>query len=126
MDKRMEEVLKRFKERTVKKCYKMELLEENPNLTDSKLGGKPYLPKNEEYPKDSNGNAMPLLAQINLAEISLKNYPEKGLLQIYVDKALSYPAEYKVLYFESIEEECNKEISDIDLSEFILQDEEGI
>ena len=36
MDKRMEEVLKRFKERTVKKCYKMELLEENPAVPNNR------------------------------------------------------------------------------------------
>lgn len=122
MNEKMNKVLKKFKEKTLKKCYKIELLEEEPKLTDSKLGGIPYLPQNKEYPKDRFGNAMPLLAQINLAEISLESYPQKGLLQIYVDKSLSYPADYKIIYIENMEETCNTQLPDIDLSEFVLQE----
>lgn len=122
MNEKLAEVLKRFKEKTLKKCYKIELIEGTPELTDSKIGGKPYLPKGMEYPKDNKGEAMPLLIQINLEGMQLENYPSKGLLQVYAGKSLDYPTEYKIMYFEDIAKEHNKELPEIDLSEFIVQE----
>lgn len=69
-------------------------------ITESKFLGKPYLPLNFLYPKDERGYPMILLAQINFAEIPrLADYPEKGILQLFVSGDNWYDMEdYKVLY----------------------------
>ncbi len=60
----------------------------NPNteLWQSKFGGNPYFPKDMEYPKDSIGEPMLLLAQLNFEEMpNLENFPNKGILQFYIN-----------------------------------------
>lgn len=55
-------------------------------LWDSKVGGNPYLPDGMEYPKNSEGRPLALLAQINFAQMpSLPGYPADGILQFYLD-----------------------------------------
>ncbi len=67
----------------------------------SKLGGKPYLPTGFEFPKDSKGNSLAFLAQINFAEMpELKGYPENGLAQFYINMDSE---EAKVIYFPDID-----------------------
>ena len=100
MNEKLNQIIEKIKEKTKKKCYSFTLADENPALTDSKLGGIPYMKVDETYPLDSKGNAMPLFIQINFQDIDLENYPKAGLLQIFVDKDLSYPTEYKVKYVE--------------------------
>ncbi|MEM8778225.1 MAG: YwqG family protein, partial [Cyanobacteria bacterium P01_G01_bin.49] len=56
----------------------------NKNLTlwESKFGGYPYFPKALEYPKNSQGKPLTLLAQINFSEaLSLEDFPSQGILQ---------------------------------------------
>jgi len=54
-------------------------------LFESKFGGYPYLPLGTEYPKDSEGKEMALLAQINFAEVPpLDPLPRQGILQFYI------------------------------------------
>jgi uncharacterized protein YwqG len=53
--------------------------------TQSYFGYYPYLPKGTEYPSDYRGQLMFPLAQINFSETPfLKNYPEKGILQLFI------------------------------------------
>lgn len=69
----------------------------NPSLTDSKFTGYPYLPKSHVYPKDSNGELMPLLAQINFTQLPpLPLFPKKGLLQFFISNIFNHPIEKKV------------------------------
>lgn len=52
----------------------------------SKLGGKPELPANWEWPKDQNGKSLSFIGQINFEELTgfgLKNIPESGLLSFF-------------------------------------------
>jgi uncharacterized protein YwqG len=57
----------------------------NLGLSQSSFGSIPLLPKGYAYPKDSKGDPMFPLAQINLAEMPpLEGYPQKGLLQFYI------------------------------------------
>ena len=53
----------------------------------SKVGDKPYLPKNAEYPYHAEKNhPLTLVAQINFAEVPLlPGFPERGILQVFVD-----------------------------------------
>lgn len=61
-----------------------------PKNTDklgfSKLGGKPELPDNWEWPKDHNGKSLSFIGQINFEELNgfdLDNIPETGLLSFF-------------------------------------------
>lgn len=90
--------------------------EENLSFTTSKVGGLPYLPLDEVYPKSKNGDYLGFLAQINFAEMPpLENYPRKGILQFYIsDDNSEYmwgsnlnnllDGDLKVFYHESIGE----------------------
>ena len=52
---------------------------------ESKLAGDPYFPKSEQYPVDSQGKPMKLLAQINFSEMPrLENFPESGILLFFI------------------------------------------
>ena len=97
----IEKILELFKERTKKECYSFEIEEDMPHILDNKIGGRPYIPLGEEYPLDKNGNPMVLLLQINLENIDLKNYNKEGILEIFVDRELSWPCEYKIKHFKN-------------------------
>lgn len=52
---------------------------------DSKIGGKPFLPIEYEYPTNNEGKFLHLLAQINLTGLPiLTPFPRLGLLQFYI------------------------------------------
>lgn len=58
-----------------------------PGIAASKFAGYPYLPKTSQYPKDLNGRAMQLLAQINFSEFPFPApFPQQGLLQFFVSE----------------------------------------
>ncbi|MEG4347613.1 DUF1963 domain-containing protein [Microcoleus sp. A003_D6] len=83
------------------------------DLWSSKFGGVPYLPKGYDFPKDSEGKYMHLLAQLNFEEIFaqvpyLAPFPTKGILQFYIGRTgwygmdtekLDNQTDFKVLYF---------------------------
>lgn len=90
----------------------------------SKFGGIPYLPEHFPYPHSKLHPEQPLrlLAQINFAEMPhLDDYPEQGILQIYLnpaddqyfgcDKQLAHfehmqpenQSEYRVIYHETVD-----------------------
>ena len=57
-----------------------------PSLTDSKFGGLPYWDLEKEYPTDSKGRKMMLLAQINFSDLSTFDtvLPKEGMLQFFI------------------------------------------
>ena len=57
-----------------------------PSLTDSKFGGLPYWDLEKEYPTDSKGRKMMLLAQINFSDLSAFDtvLPKEGMLQFFI------------------------------------------
>jgi len=97
--------------------------EESLRLDQSKFGGFPYYPKNYEYPTDSNGQAMFLLAQINFSETpELKPLPNSGILQFYISggsdvygvcfENLARQEDFKVQYFSEVLEDQDLLITD--------------
>lgn len=57
-----------------------------PGLTDTKLGGLPYWPRDHVYPTTSSGGKLMLLAQLNLADFGGDTrLPGSGLLQFFID-----------------------------------------
>jgi len=119
--KKIKKVIEEYKQQTLKECYTINCVEGQPTILDDKIGGNPYLPINIEYPKDKNGNYMPLLIQINLKNIDLVDYPKKGILEVFVSKDFDYPSEYVIKYFEE-GLEYQTEFPDIDLNNFVLSE----
>ena len=88
----------------------------NKNLTifNSKFGGIPYLPKDFDVPCDSSSNQeqFALLAQINCTELPENNlYPKVGIVQFWIgrDDLMGLEDDYKVVYFEDIDNTITKE-----------------
>ena len=113
------QIIEKFKEKTKKDCYKVNLLEEKPSILDDKIGGIPYLPVGEEYPKDKNGNELALLIQVNLKNVDLENYPKKGILEVFIDKEVDYPCVYQIRYFEE-GLEYQEDLPELDLTQFVV------
>jgi uncharacterized protein YwqG len=94
-------------------------------VLQSKIGGKPYLPKGLEYPTNSRGEALFFLAQLNFEDMPpLENFPQKGLLQFYIDHENPFGQDYhdpfnqagfRLLFFENISEENAQMIEDFPL-----------
>lgn len=101
MKEKLRKVIEIYKNKTKKECYEIVIdNSEDIRIKDNKIGGKAYMPKGEEYPLDEDGNPMILLIQINLKDIELDGYPKKGILEVFIDKECSWPADYKIKYFE--------------------------
>ena len=85
-------------------------------VTDSKVGGVPYIPKGGALPKSAEGKPLFMLAQINCEQLPENSlYPKKGLLQFWIadTEAPLYGLDYddpcsndfkRVLYFSTIGE----------------------
>lgn len=105
------------------------VIEENNslNLTDSKFGGLPYISTDSDTPKDSNGNQLALLSQINCSNLPENTlYPKDGLLQFWIsrndDFGLGNKKDYCVKYIKNIEDNITKESI---LNKYKLLDEEN-
>lgn len=83
MNEKITEIISEYKKKTEKECCFINYSNEVPNILDDKIGGKPYLPIGEEYPKDKYGDPMSLVIQINLTKLNLADYP-KGILELFV------------------------------------------
>ena len=99
----IDKIMELYKEKMKKECYRIEIEDDViPGIMDDKIGGIPYLPIGEDYPVDKNNNPMILLIQINLENIELDNYPQEGILEIFIDKECSWPCDYKIRYYKDI------------------------
>lgn len=111
-----------LKERTATPAYKLTILEgKEPDIFDSKFGGVPYWDLQKEYPVDSKGEKLQLLAQINFTEAKLQDdrLPEQGMLQFFIsadddcygmdwDQGDSQK-DFRVIYHEEIDTTMTKE-----------------
>lgn len=97
---KLDRVIEEFLKRTQKECMSVCVLDGEPEILDDKLGGKPYLPKGEEYPLDKDGNPMTLVAQFNLKRVDLQGWPKDGIIEIFVDADLGWPCQYVVKYYK--------------------------
>lgn len=85
----LDEVIEEIKNRTKQPCYKITVDKTTtPDIFDSKFGGLPYWDLTKEYPTDSKGNKLLLLAQINFDKEHLdKPLPSKGMLQFFIESS---------------------------------------
>lgn len=121
-------VIEEIKKNNSRECINI-IIKENDslNLTDSKFGGLPYIPTDADTPKDSNGNQLALLAQINCSDLPENTlYPKDGLLQFWIsrndDFGLDDKKDYCVKYIKNIEDNITKESI---LNKYKLLDEES-
>ena len=115
-------IVAKIKERTAMTAYKLTIIRDsNPDIFDSKFGGVPYWDMNKEYPVDSQGKKMMLLAQINFTNAKLNNelLPKQGMLQFFFtseddvfgmdwDEPDSQK-DFRVIYHENVDESVTKE-----------------
>lgn len=121
----LKDLLNEIKELTMKDSYKLVISDEAASITDSKLGGNPYLPLGQELPKNSKGEYMPLFVQINFNDVQLENYPSKGLLQLFIDVNANavWPTEHKVRYYEDISKPSETSFPKLSLENFFVLEE---
>ena len=121
-------VIEEIKKNNSRECINIIIEENNSlNLTDSKFGGLPYISTDADTPKDSNGNQLALLAQINCSDLPENTlYPKDGLLQFWIsrndDFGLSDKKDYCVKYIKNIEDNITKKNI---LNKYKLLDEEN-
>ena len=127
----LDAILKKLEEQTKKEAFRIVINKKRkPELYDSKFGGVPYWDKKLEYPTDSDGNKMILLAQINLNELESDELPQTGMLQFFIANDEMYGCDFdepdkqngfRVIYHETIDKNITRE----DVLEFgILSNED--
>ncbi|MDE6539116.1 MAG: DUF1963 domain-containing protein [Ruminococcus sp.] len=67
-----------------KPCMKITLTDTKPSIFESKIGGLGYIPHDKDFPTDSDGNQLRLLAQIECDKIQLDGFMKTGLLQFWI------------------------------------------
>ncbi len=89
----------------------IKLSDENPKLTDSKIGGIPYIPKNGKIPLQSDGKQMWMIAQINCEDIpiELTDFPHKGILQFWLSHDAFRENDTVVKYYTDIDDTVSEE-----------------
>ena len=85
MADKLNELIEKIKNISESEYYKIKILDETPDIFDSKIGGLPYWVEGKDYPKDKEGKNLFLLAQINFdKEETSSPLPTKGLLQFFI------------------------------------------
>lgn len=85
-------------------------------LWQSKIGGSPYLPIGQQYPKSFAGENLQLLAQINFDELPKNDqYPSSGMLQFFINPqddlyGLDFADQqkqdgFRVIYYETVSQD---------------------
>lgn len=88
---------------TLTEALNFELIDSEPDLFTSKIGGTPYLPHGAAIPTDSDGRQMKLLAQFDCALLTgMPDFPHEGMLQFWLN--VKYPwKEWKITYHKEID-----------------------
>lgn len=81
-----QEIVNQIQAKSKRPVCRLRLTRDFFGVTDSHLGGVPYVPHNDQIPTDVSGNQLWLCAQINFAQMPpMDNFPESGLLQIFIE-----------------------------------------
>lgn len=74
-----------YLEKSARMSIKLTLTKDPVRITDSKVGGKPWLPQEISIPRDADGNDYLFIAQLNWAQMPrLDGFPEKGMTSFFV------------------------------------------
>lgn len=123
------QIIDEFKETTLTQSIKLTTERRQVGVFSSKFGGKPYMPKEFEYPCDDDGKPLRLLAQLNFAELpKIEHFPKQGILQFYIGEDECYGVDFdnptnqntfRIIYHDNIL--SNDLISD-DLPQLLEED----
>ncbi len=81
-----QEIVDQIQAKSRRPVCRLKLTQEPFTVTDSHLGGTPYLPHNGQIPVDADGNQLWLCAQINFTQMPpMEGFPKSGLLQIFLE-----------------------------------------
>ena len=103
---------------SVKPCMKITLTDIKPSIFESKVGGLGYIPHDKDFPTDSNGNQLRLLAQIECDKIQLDGFMKTGLLQFWIMNddvsgmdvwGTTNQDGFRVIYYPEIDKTVTKE-----------------
>jgi len=91
-----DKLLDRLEALTAKLCVEMKPVKKTVGLTDCKVGGVPYIPIGGSYPTNPvTGEKLYLLLQLNFSQMpSIKGYPHKGILQIFISGNEAYGLDF--------------------------------
>lgn len=111
-----------MQEKSAMQAYKLVIVKDSqPDIFDSKFGGIPYWNPAKEYPVDSSGKKLMLLAQINFTAAKLEDdrLPEQGMLQFFISSdddvyGMDFDEpdsqkNFRVVYHETIDFSITKE-----------------
>ncbi|ORX78411.1 DUF1963-domain-containing protein [Anaeromyces robustus] len=117
--------------------YQIKIETDKANIFDSKIGGIPYWTKDKEYPKNSEGEKLFLLAQINFEKCEEIDtpLPKEGMLQFFVSNddvvGLDFDDQlkqegFRVIYHEKIDYTLTEEkiVKEFDIPEIPKDDYE--
>lgn len=80
-----QELVDQVQRESLRPVCRLRLSREPFGVTDSHLGGVPYVPREGQIPTDEDGNQLWLCAQINFAQMPrLEGFPQEGILQIFL------------------------------------------
>ena len=131
----MEEILKKI-DKIIKPqpCLNFDIKKQETTVFDSKLGGTPYWPNGKDYPTDSHGKNLFLLAQLNFDKLPhIPNFPKKGILQFFISDDDLYgmnwddntvQEDYRVIYHENISDEIEEYKPEYDKNSFLPFEDE--
>ena len=91
----------------------------------SKLGGRPYFPKGEPWPTSADGRALQLLLQVNFADVPfLPLFPERGILQLFVDDRRWHDLDesLQVFFHEDVRDASAADFNDVPVDDFRLRE----
>ena len=99
-------------------------------LWQSKVGGSPYLPMGQTYPKSESGDNLQLLAQINFAELPENTqYPPTGILQFFINPfddlyGLDFDDQqkqdgFRIIFHEKMTQDISQLQQDFPISEIV-------
>ena len=128
MADKIEELAEAIKNLSKTDNYSIKIIEEKPEIFESKIGGIPYWTPDLAYPVNSEGKQLFLLAQINFEKEKTESpLPTNGLLQFFTgdDDAmglnfdnLTEQENFRVVYHENIDYKMTKEsIKQLDISD---------
>ncbi|WP_289138676.1 YwqG family protein [uncultured Brevibacillus sp.] len=96
----------KYIEETARPSIKLTLTKELTQLTDSKVGGKPWLPPMVQIPHDEDGTDYLFIAQVNWAQMpQLDGFPSHGFTSFFVKQDDTFgllDQAYHVLHFEDV------------------------
>lgn len=112
-DERIEKIAEEVKKATKQDIYEIQVNGNSVELFDSKFGGVPYWDLSRNYPVNSSGEKLILLAQINLEKENFEDsrLPNKGILQFFVENKFNTSDKEmnKVIYHKEINKNITQE-----------------